>query len=152
MMYAEKRKFIDEELKQLWPQWKWTEASLKVWFGILNDYPYDEACTAIGIIYANDEVSYQRSLVSRFIKKAKTLYKKPAVAATDETKKELPLYTIQSRDRDELRYRFFLFNRKDMPSGDRIMGQANVMLKRVTEARGGEWYVVRDYLSKAVPF
>ena len=71
MMHIEKQTFIDEELKQLWPQWEWTPATLRVWFGILNDFNFTEAQQAISKIYTNGLINYQKQLVPVFLKTAK---------------------------------------------------------------------------------
>lgn len=43
MTTLEAEKFIDLELKSLWPDWKATSAQVRIWSGMLVSYAYDDA-------------------------------------------------------------------------------------------------------------
>ncbi len=71
MNYLAKQTFIEDHLKQLWPQWKWPEAALGIWLSVLSHYDFEEAKTAVNQVYTVGRIKYQRQLVPAFIEALK---------------------------------------------------------------------------------
>lgn len=73
MTRVERLRFIDEELKGLWPQWMPMEAEVRVWMGVLGRYSYDMARAAVQQVFCGEGSNYRRPLPARFLAKARLL-------------------------------------------------------------------------------
>jgi len=73
MLRAEKIKFMDDELKGLWPDWKPTEAETRVWFGVLEKYDYEVARNAAQKYFLDTGGNFRRPKPGGFIAKASVI-------------------------------------------------------------------------------
>ena len=73
MNRQEKIKFLSQELQGLWPDWQPSEAETGAWMGILSNYDYGPACTAIKQHWAGNKTLFRRPKPADFIEKVKVL-------------------------------------------------------------------------------
>lgn len=83
MTHLDKDKLI-EEIRQLWPKWDWTDATLRNWYGVLTRHAYRESQQAIDKVYQAGEARFQQQLLPVFIKAIK-LGKKINYHTTDRS-------------------------------------------------------------------
>ena len=153
MTQVEKQQFIDSELKQLWPQWNWTPATLRVWFGILNNFEYLTARESIEQVYAQGLATYQKQLVPVFCKIAKN-----AMSGTEDKEKDEPvldykLRCIAHEERPEMVGHedcFYSPQQSKRTNAERLMTFAQRKMKLAEGIYGGKWIVINEL--EEVPF
>ncbi len=99
MMREERLRFIEEELRGLWPQWDPTEAELRVWMGVLGDYEYGVSRTALQQCFCGPAGHYGRPRPVGFLERVKALRgpTRPSVALrADEMAPRIYLECIEA--------------------------------------------------------
>ncbi len=82
MNREERLRFIDHELKGLWPDWEPTDAELRLWMGILTDRPYDPARRALQDCFCGPAGNYRRPKPAAFMEALRTLSACDPIART----------------------------------------------------------------------
>lgn len=146
MNKTNKQTFIDNELKELWPQWEWPNATLRIWFGVLSNFDYDVAQQAIQCIYTNGSVKWQKQLVPVFIKKAKSL----RMQKTQANSRTVLLYSLQSEENPANVQQFWITLKTGIiPNEDVIMREAEKNREDFIATYGGNWIIVREWVKLA---
>ena len=70
---AEVTKYIETELKGLWPDWNPTEAEMRVWFGVLAPFNYDVAQIAAQQYFSDTGGNFKRPKPNGIITKARVI-------------------------------------------------------------------------------
>jgi len=146
MEYTDKQRFIDTELKQLWPKWEWTEATLRVWYAVLNDYSLENAQSAIEQVYSSG-LRFQAQLVAEFKKKVKVLL---AGTVKKESAKPILLYSLKRPNHRPVG--FYIGGLGQTPPEDRIMREAEEMRAKSDFTYGDECVIIRNFDNERVPF
>jgi len=73
MTRGEQMRFIDEELKGLWPQWRPTEAEIRIWMGALAGPDYATARTALDRCFCEHAGNYSKPKPAPFLAKLRSL-------------------------------------------------------------------------------
>ncbi|MEN6428325.1 MAG: hypothetical protein ABFE13_23490 [Phycisphaerales bacterium] len=73
MIRHEQMQFINRELKGLWPQWKPTEAEVRVWLADLAAFDYAVARAAVQACFREQAANYHRPVLGKFLDKARSL-------------------------------------------------------------------------------
>jgi hypothetical protein len=73
MTEVERLRFVDNELKGLWPQWEPTEAEIEVWMGVLARPTYAVARTAVQQCFRERAGHYRRPMPAPFVTRLKLL-------------------------------------------------------------------------------
>jgi len=143
MLQVEKKDFIENRLKKLWSKWDFEEVQLKVWYGILSDFSFADACKAIEQVYATGH-RFQNQLVPVFISAVKAI-RQPS--GRDRTKDEpVLLYRLFSEGNPQRVRRYYLNHSRDgIPSGRAILAEAEQKQKMLERNYGGIWRILRDW-------
>ncbi len=67
MTKLEVERFIEEEVKGLWPQWDATDAELRVWMSSLAPFDYGRARAAAMACFREQTVNSRRPILGRFL-------------------------------------------------------------------------------------
>lgn len=67
MTKLELERFIEEEVKGLWPQWAPEDAELRVWMSSLSPFDYGRACAAARAYFREQTVNSRRPILGRFL-------------------------------------------------------------------------------------
>jgi hypothetical protein len=67
MTREERMRFIDKELRGLWPQWDPTEAEIEVWMNCLAPFACDAAHAALHAYYCSENGNYRRPKPAGFL-------------------------------------------------------------------------------------
>jgi len=78
MTYEERLRFIDREIKGLWPQWEPTDAELRVWMSCLEPLDYGAARAAAQACFAEQTVNYHRPVLGKFLDRVRALSRRAA--------------------------------------------------------------------------
>ena len=73
MNRIEQERFVDRELKGLWPRWQPGDAELSVWAGELAPLAYDQARAAIRTCFREQTVNYHGPVIARFLARMRSL-------------------------------------------------------------------------------
>ncbi len=73
MTRHEQHRFIDQELKGLWPQWSPTDAEVRVWTALLSEYDYDAARSALLQCFCEQAGNYTRPRPAPFLARLRSL-------------------------------------------------------------------------------
>jgi len=73
MTREEQLRFIDEELKGLWPQWDPTDAEVRIWIADLASFDYGLARAAAQASFRRQAANYHRPVLARFLEQARAL-------------------------------------------------------------------------------
>lgn len=73
MNREQRLRFIDDELRGLWPEWGPSEAEIRLWMGILGPYDYGDARAALQQCFCGQAGNYRRPRPAAFLAKAKAL-------------------------------------------------------------------------------
>ena len=73
MNHEERLRFIDKELKGLWPQWVTTDAEVRVWMSSLEPFDYGVARAAAQACFRGQAANYHRPVLRKFLDQAKAL-------------------------------------------------------------------------------
>lgn len=146
MNREERMRFLDEELKGLWPQWEPTEAEIALWMGVLSGYAYSVARTALQQCVCEQAGNYRRPKPAPFLAKARVLSARtygsgrphqPDVQTTVFVECRQP----PSRNPNLAGARKGVFTlRQDDP--DHVRDCAESMRKRIERLYGGHWITV----------
>jgi len=69
----EQLRFIEKELRGLWPKWAPTDAEIRAWATDLASFDYDLARAAADACFRGQTVNYQRPVLGRFLEQARAL-------------------------------------------------------------------------------
>jgi hypothetical protein len=142
----EKLKFIDVELKGLWPEWDPTEAELRVWLGILGRYDYDVAQVAVQQYFSEQAGNYRRPKPAKFVEKVRLILQRCSSGVRDSSPTlttnvyiecleppernpnligaSLPVFVLPTSKQDDLDY---------------VLACAETMRKRFEHLYSGKW-------------
>ena len=143
MLQAEKYDFINKEIKQIWPQWLWTDATTRIWYGVLTDFTYEEARLGIEKIFREDLIKWQRQLVPVFIKTTRRL----RVGIKSEPALAYRLRCIEHDNKDGDEINFFWAGKGEVPPDETFEAESEIRRNEVQETYGGKWIVVRDWIN-----
>lgn len=148
MQNAEKYKFIDEELKGLWPEWKPTEAETRVWLGILSNYDYKTARTSIQQYFTDQGGNYRRPKPAGFTTKANVIQQKKAVHKEWPTVMTIHyIECIGGPERNPklegARKGVFTADKNNQDDPDYVLACAETMRERYEYLYGGKWIIVK---------
>ncbi len=73
MTRLEVQRFIDEEVKGLYPQWEATDAELRVWMSRLAPFEHEQARAAIQACFSEQGANYHRPVLGKFLERAWSL-------------------------------------------------------------------------------
>ncbi|MBP7053135.1 MAG: hypothetical protein KBE65_19180 [Phycisphaerae bacterium] len=73
MTQVERQRFIEEEVKGLYPQWEPTDAELRVWMSRLESLDYGRARAAMQACFSEQGVNHRRPVLGRFLEHARSL-------------------------------------------------------------------------------
>jgi len=73
MTELEVERFIEEEVKGLWPQWDATDAELRVWMSSLAPFDYVSARAAAQACFRDQTVNSRRPILGRFLECLRSL-------------------------------------------------------------------------------
>jgi hypothetical protein len=145
MTRDEQERFIDRELRGLWPQWDPTDAELRVWTADLAPLPYGLARTAAQTCFRRQATNYQRPVVARFLEQVRLLRKTATTAArrTGDPTTHVYIECLDPpADRPQLAgCRKPVFTaRQDDP--DHVRACAASMARQFGDLYGGHWITV----------
>ncbi|MBP7053098.1 MAG: hypothetical protein KBE65_18995 [Phycisphaerae bacterium] len=73
MTQVERQRFIEEEVKGLYPQWEPTDAELRAWMSRLAPLDYGRARAAIQACFSEQATNFRRPVLGRFLEHARSL-------------------------------------------------------------------------------
>lgn len=155
MTREERLRFIDDELKGLWPQWEPTEAELRVWMGMLARPTYAVARTAAQQCFCERTGNYRRPMPAPFVAKLKLL----APHAGNRTQPATDIETntfVECLDPPAakphlagVRRPVYVLPTSRQSDPDYIRACAESMRRRFERLYGGHWITIRT--EPAVP-
>lgn len=86
MTRMKRQKFIDDELKGLWPQWSPTKAEMRAWMRALDRFEYGIARDALEQVFCTPAGNYQRPRLASFLAKVRLL----ATQASESRQRPVP--------------------------------------------------------------
>lgn len=151
MNRLERERFIGQELKGLWPQWSPTDAEMRVWMGVLSDYDYSAARTAVQQCFCEQAGNYMRPKPGPLLARLRSLR-----AATGQARRrpqvdietcvfleclEAPRWNVHLAGRRTGVYVQPTSRQDDL---DYVRACAEPMRKRFEQLYGGHWIIVTD--------
>jgi hypothetical protein len=150
MTRAERLRFIDEELKGLWPQWTPTDAELCVWMSDLAPLPYDVARAAARACFREQTLNYQRPVLRRFLDKARTLLRSTTgvCSETRDVQTRVFLECLNAPPHQPnlagRRTGVYVLPTSRQDDLDYVRACAEPMRKRFEQLYGGHWIIITE--------
>jgi len=148
MTYEERLRFIDREIKGLWPQWDTTDAELRVWMSRLEPFDYGPARAAAQACFAEQTVNYHRPILGKFLEKLQAQSRRATGPAPEphEPTAEVFLECLQAPpDKPHLagtRKAICLLPAAPDADPDHLQAAAEPLRVRFEELYGGRWITV----------
>lgn len=149
MNHEERTRFIDEDLRGLWPQWDATDAELRVWATELAAFDYNLARRAVQAYYTEQMVHAHRPLLGRFLAQARVL-SGPAARGRrgpSDITTDVFLECIEPPEAKPhlagVRKPVYVWPRSKQSDPDYVSACAESMRKHFNRLYGGHWIVIR---------
>jgi len=150
MTREERLRFIDEELKGLWPQWDPTEAEIRVWMKVLAGLDHAVAREALQQCFCAEAGNYRRPRPGPLLAKARALchgaddYRlRPLRDPTTNVYIECERPPAHRRHLAAARMGVYVRPLSRQNDPDYLWDCAQAMRKRVEQLYGGRWIAVR---------
>lgn len=149
MNATERTRFVNEDLKGLWPQWQPTDAELRVWMAELATLDYGLARRAAQACFAELTVNTHRPVLGRFLAKARALAQPSA--GQDRRTRDVPETTVfleclqPPRDKPHLagvRKPVYVRPLSRQGDPDYVAACAESMRRAFNRLYGGNWIAV----------
>ncbi len=157
MTRAERLRFIDEELKGLWPQWTPTDAEMRVWMAVLADDDHGVAQRALQQCFCEQAGNYTRPKPAPLLAKLRSLRVATAGARRSQQADirtrvfleciEAPSWNVHLAQR---RVGVYVLPVERLEDVDYVGRCAESMRRRFAQLYGGVWIVVVEGLRDPV--
>ena len=148
MQKAEKVKFLEDVLMQLWPAWEPTEAETRVWFGCLERYDYDTARTAAEQYFSDAGGNYRRPKPWGLINKAHLIIQKRGGGAKTAELPQTKVYIScieppeHNPNRTDHKVPVYPEDLSRIDDPDYVRDCAHGMAEQFKQFYGGHWIVI----------
>lgn len=148
MTRLEVTRFIDEEVKGLYPQWEPTDAELRVWMSHLAPFDYGRARAAVQACFSEQGVNYHRPVLGRFLAHVRSLSrhaKGPEAPSDDRTTNVFVECFIPPPDRPHLAGAgkgVYVSPASRQSDTEYVQSCAEIMRVRFGQLYGGHWITV----------
>ncbi len=148
MNRLEQERFIEKEIKGLWPQWEATDAELRLWMSELAAFDYSLARTAAQACFAEQTVNYHRLVLGKFVERARALSRRtsrPQPQSCDRTTNVFVECFIPPPDKPHLagvRKPVYVTPRSRQSDSEHVQACAESMRGKFAQLYGGRWITV----------
>lgn len=143
-------KFIENELKQLWPDWKPSDAEMRVWFGVMARFDYDTARTAAQQYFTDTGGNYKRPKPAGIITKAQVIIQNRNVGQRTTKEPVLTNVYIECLEPPERnpklegkRKAVYAATDALQSDPDHLLRCAETMRRKFEQLYGGKWITVQ---------
>ncbi|MFC1739146.1 hypothetical protein ACFL1G_08870 [Planctomycetota bacterium] len=147
MKEDEAYKFIDEEMKPLWPEWELSDAEIPIWIHNLKCFDFKLCRKGVRDYYTTREGSFKRPKLSGIIK-ATIPYQEAAhpIAKSEKVESTTDVF-VQCTDHDNP-LRMYTFcgiyvNVKKQDNHDYVMRAAERTRRKCERLYGGSWIIIQ---------
>ncbi len=148
MTRQEQQRFVDKELKGLWPQWQPMDAELRVWAVDLAPLTYDTARAAAQACFREQTLNYQRPVLRRFLDQARTLARSTTGPRCERPDVQTQVFLeclsapAQQPNLAGRRTGVYVLPVERQDDLDYVRAAAEPMRKRFEQLYGGQWITV----------
>jgi len=145
MIQSELHRFIDEEVKGLYPQWEPTDAELRAWMSHLGSLDWGRARAAVQACFSEQGTNYRRPVLGRFLEYARSLSRRQKgaeVPSDDLTTNVFVECFIPPPDRPHLagaRKGVYVAPRSKQSDAEYVQACVEPMRVRFGQLPGGHW-------------
>jgi hypothetical protein len=154
MTRDERMRFIDDELKGLWPQWEPTEAEIRVWMGTLSRPAYELARRAAQQCFCERAGNFRRPMPGPFLEKLKLLTPRAASQAVRDIQTDTFVECLDPPAGKPhlagVRRPVYVQPLSRQSEPDYVHACAESMRRRFEQLYGGHWITVRTEPAPAV--
>lgn len=150
MNRQEQLQFIDREIKGLWPQWRPTEAEIRVWMSDLAALDYAIARTAAQACFRQQAANYNRPILGKFLAKARAFARTVARDPQRNVQDVPPTVFIECHEPPTgkphlagLRKPVYVLPTSRQTDPDYVLACAEHMRTQFEQLYGGHWITVR---------
>ncbi|MBN2132804.1 MAG: hypothetical protein JW741_25110 [Sedimentisphaerales bacterium] len=152
MTREQRLRFIDEELKGLWPQWEPSEAEIRLWMNLLAGFDFVAARQALHQCFCTEAGNYRRPRPGPFLARARALClganncrRRPPRDLTTNVYIECRVAPADRPHVTGWRMGVYVLPRHRQSEPDYVWACAQEMRKRCQQIYGGQWIAARDH-------